>query len=135
MFSLFFLKTPLNIDREAINEMNEAEANGTFDYIPNLDAATAASESRVDLPNESNTDTTSAPRKSLTESVGDNTGGGESVHARISGSSDERPVQQRKTSPPIKRKNSLDDFELEIEGINLDDNIDVSVSKATQGRR
>lgn len=32
------------------------------------------------------------------------------------------------TSPPIvKRKNSLDDFELEIDGMNLDDNIDTSV--------
>lgn len=31
-------------------------------------------------------------------------------------------------SPPVvKRKNSLDDFELEIDGMNLDDNIDTSV--------
>lgn len=34
------------------------------------------------------------------------------------------------TLPPpiVKRKNSLDDFELEIDGMNLDDNIDTSVS-------
>lgn len=30
--------------------------------------------------------------------------------------------------PILKRKNSLDDLELEIEGINLDENIDTSVS-------
>lgn len=115
--------------------MNAAESNGTFDYIPNVDAATSASEfiqSRVDLPNETDGDTMSVPRKSITESIGSLGGGGDVAQTSITASSDERSVQQRKTSPPIKRKNSLEDFELEIEGINLDDNIDVSVSKAAQ---
>lgn len=106
--------------------MNEAEANGTFDFIPNLDPSTIISndiyKSRVEISDQTaDSNSSSIPRKSLTETIGGN-------QLTSSILSNERPLQQRKHSPPIKRKNSLEDFELEIEGINLDDNIDVSVN-------
>lgn len=116
----------MNIDRSAINEMNEAESNGEFDFIPNLDPSSIISndiyQSRVGM-SEQSADNNNCPiisRQSLIDTIG-------CGQETISTLSKEQPLQQQKISPTLKRKNSLEDFELEIEGINLDENIDISV--------
>lgn len=88
--------------------MKTAESNGTFEYDPNYH-----------------------PSDSISNNVAAQ--GFQSISAGTIKSFDlEQDIESEKPSsslpPAIKRKNSLDDFELEIEGINLDDNIDTSVS-------
>lgn len=91
--------------------MRVAESQGEFDFEPNFDPATA-DPSRPALP--FGTAATTIPTIGAATS---STNGGE-------------PPKETLPSPSVlKRKNSLDDFELEIEGMNLDDNIDTSVSK------
>lgn len=89
-----------------MQEMKAAEQNGTFDYNPTYD------------PN-----------------VDDAAGGnqrifrcGTVVPPTIGDKAATELLGDAQPPPLIKRKNSLDDFELEIDGINLDDNLDTSVS-------
>lgn len=77
--------------------MKAAEENNTFNYIPGLE-----NPNLVSLPPPSHTMTHVKLKKDV-------------INSEIIEESQE------------KRKSSLDDFELEIEGINLDDNIDTSV--------
>lgn len=86
-------------------EMKAAEASGAFDYDPNFD------------PSNVSLSTKTSQQSNAHQPARDNL---------IDISSEQLPSKER--SPPlVKRKNSLDDFELEIEGITLDDNIDTSV--------
>lgn len=125
---------PLNIERRAFTEMQEAEENGTFEYNPNLNGSSVALQ-----PNE--TGAFAENRISSNQQIGGNVVESNSVNnaatpiltsippASIDGTSNDK-LKQPSPPPPIKRKNSLDEFELEIEGINLDDNLDTSVSKS-----
>jgi len=80
-------------------EMKAAESSGAFDYDPNFDPSDVSLSTKTLQP---------------------------ALDNLIDISSEQLPSKER--SPPMaKRKNSLDDFELEIEGITLDDNIDTSV--------
>lgn len=114
---------PLNIDRDPLNEATIAEDNGTFEYIPGL---------KVD---NSSIDHTSTNLDSLSSIDFRKTS--DDYHiippASLKKPTLEEPTQKPNADPPqespTRRKSSLDDFELEIEGINLDDNIDTSVSK------
>lgn len=83
-----------------MQEMRTAEASSSFDYDPNWTPSSGVAQQIF------------VGEQDLKLNIGI-----PSAAAEIS------------TSPPIvKRKNSLDDFELEIDGMNLDDNIDTSVS-------
>lgn len=99
---------PLNIDRRAMNETQEAEERGQFEYDPNLKTeAVNNNESIVPIANriivQQQTFITTKTQNDI-------------------------DAPEKRSSPPIKRKNSLDEFDLEIEGIQLDDNLDTSVS-------
>lgn len=104
---MWCLKVPLNIERSTINEMKEAEASGRFDYDPKYDPSTSSAP-LISFGAASTT----------IPAIVSNTINSNAAH------SSEQPA----APPVIKRKNSLDDFELEIEGMNLDENIDTSVS-------
>lgn len=86
-------------------EMKAAESSGAFDYDPNFDPSNISSFTKTSQQSHANR----VPTDNL-----------------IDTSSEQLPSKER-TPPLVKRKNSLDDFELEIEGITLDDNIDTSV--------
>lgn len=110
--------------------MQAAEASGQFDYDPNYVAPAAGNVEQTPLVTF---------------------GGATTTIPTVAGSSQQQQQQQQKhnqqhqqvtsaaatvingdreaVAPPpvLKRKNSLDDFELEMEGINLDENIDTSV--------
>jgi len=96
---------PLNIERNAMAEMKAAESSGAFDYDPNYDPSNV-------LPLTKTSQQINAHQISTKDNL-------------IDISSEQLPPKER-TPPLVKRKNSLDDFELEIEGITLDDNIDTS---------
>lgn len=86
--------------------MRAAESRGDFSFEPNFDPATAPSPQSHPFGSAGTTiPTIGAAAASITNGAGPATA---------------------EVAPP-KRKNSLDDFELEIEGMNLDDNIDTSV--------
>ncbi|XP_037024935.1 coatomer subunit beta' [Bradysia coprophila] len=95
---------PLNIERNAMAEMKAAESSGAFDYDPKFD------------PSNSSSYTSTVQQSNAQRAATDNL---------IDTSSEQLPSKER-TPPLAKRKNSLDDFELEIEGITLDDDIDTS---------
>lgn len=95
-----------NIERNAMAEMKAAESSGAFDYDPNYDPSTNSSFTKTSQQINAHYDP--------------------STDNLIDISSEQLPPKER-TPPLVKRKNSLDDFELEIEGITLDDNIDTSV--------
>lgn len=105
---------PLNIERRALDEMHAAEDNGTFEYDPEFVSTD------VD-PNDTTTN-----RLFDLNAISNST----ETTTKIEPNANDVPVKPsaKQPSPPLKRKNSLDEFELEIEGINLDDNIDTSVS-------
>lgn len=111
IFEYHFFQLPLNIERSTLAEMRVAESRGEFEYQPNLDPATIPTINQQSLPFGS-AGTTTIPTIGATSAV--NAG--------------DEPSLKENTPPALKRKNSLDDFELEIEGMNLDDNIDTSVS-------
>lgn len=125
---------PLNIDRRAFNEMQEAEDNGTFEFNPNQEAAKASDETQHSIKSESfanriisdqKLDIKSDPSISINAVKKEALPVSTDENLLITTSTDE-PVK-RSSPPPVKRKNSLDEFDLEIEGINLDDNLDTSV--------
>lgn len=105
---------PLNLDRRALNEMREAEENGTFEFNPDSEALNASDETQF--------------HSTKSESFGNRIISHQKLDSKIeplSPSTDE-PVK-RPSPPPIKRKNSLEELDLEIESINLDENLDTSV--------
>lgn len=119
-------QVPLNIERRAFDEMQEAEESGQFEYDPS---------GQVPTTNNSNDDGVGSlgnrvivQQQTFTRTVSDapiiDLGGGNEINPPQSDST----TTEKRSSPPIKRKNSLDEFELEIEGIQLDDNVDTSVS-------
>lgn len=103
----FTSKIPLNIERSAVNEMQTAEENGAFDYTPGKSVTTPS--------------TVQLPSSSASQGLID-------FERHDDVPSSQKSSQVFSEQPPqLKRKSSLDDFELEIEGINLDENIDTSV--------
>ena len=82
--------------------MKEAEASGSFDYDPNYD------------PTKPRPQVEKAPIVPEPSVILD------------SKKDDDNP--DAPPPPALQRKTSLDDFELEIEGMHLDENIDTSVS-------
>lgn len=88
-------------------EMKAAESSGAFDYDPNFDPSNISSFTKTSQPSNN---AQHVPTDSL-----------------IDTSSEQLPSKDRTPPPLAKRKSSLDDFELEIDGITLDDNIDTSV--------
>lgn len=121
---------PLNIERRAMAELEDAENSGTFEYDPNVQVSANATDStnlvdgsfanRILVPQQN----FSAPAPPKTKSTDPTAtlNNADTVAAAAAATTEKR------SSPPIKRKNSLDEFELEIEGIQLDDNVDTSVS-------
>lgn len=115
-------QVPLNIDRHALNEMQEAEERGQFEYDPNLKLAAnedgiGAIANRVIVQQQ----IYSKPSTDASASQPPN--------EAIDSTQNEASATEKRSSPPIKRKNSLDEFELEIADMQLDDNVDTSVSK------
>lgn len=114
----------LNIERGALNEMQEAEERGEFEYDPSLKLpATGKNEdgivpiaNRVIVQQQTfmKPSTDAAPTKPLNDA--------NATPPNIASTT------TKQSSPPIKRKNSLDEFELEIADMQLDDNVDTSVS-------
>uniref|UniRef100_A0A1B0DLV4 Uncharacterized protein n=1 Tax=Phlebotomus papatasi TaxID=29031 RepID=A0A1B0DLV4_PHLPP len=92
---------PLNIDRNAISEMKAAEEGGAFDYSPNGTNSKQPKEVPVNWCG------TMPPSEGNLVDLSEQTA-------------------PKSDLPPPKRKSSLDEFDLEIEGITLDDNIDTS---------
>lgn len=86
--------------------MKAAESSGAFDYDPKFDPTNSASYTKT----SQHSNVQQVPTDNL-----------------IDTSSDDKFPSKERTPPLAKRKNSLDDFELEIEGITLDDDIDTSV--------
>lgn len=127
-------QVPLNIERRALNEMQEAEDNGQFEYDPHL--STNANATTEDGPianrvivkqqtfSKSSTNTAASPPSPSSTAATKLTS-----EPNIAAQQPDSSITEKRSSPPIKRKNSLDEFELEIEGIQLDDNVDTSVSK------
>lgn len=124
---------PLNIARNALQEMQEAEDNGKFEFNPNPQVPKASDERPHSTEPEpfanriishEKFDTKSEPlipinatKQPLASSIDGNISNTTST---------EEPVK-RLSTPPVKRKNSLEELDLEIESINLDDNLDTSV--------
>lgn len=121
---------PLNIERRALNDMEAAEQSGEFEYDPSLKGAPAVNSNNenghISMANRvivqqqifSSSQTDASNSEILQPSP---------AAASTAAVPPTIPAEKR-PSPPIKRKNSLDEFELEIDGIQLDDNVDTSVS-------
>ena len=91
--------------------MKTAESNGTFDYDPNLDLSTLIAKAFNDSTVISN---------NVTQNE-------RTIPPQLSTINTNSTTADTASAVPPKRKNSLDDFELDIDGINLDDTIDTSV--------
>lgn len=110
---------PLNIERRALDEMHAAEERGTFDFDPNTNGANDVNASTNDVDIVAIADRVIVQQQPASKTKED----------VIPSSS---ATNSSKQSPPqLKRKNSLDEFDLEIEGIQLDDNEETSVSHWT----
>lgn len=101
-------QVPLNIDRRAMNEMKEAEETGRFDFDPNLECPTPNNENGEILP--------LANRVIVQQQT--------LFTTNATTPPTEIDAPEKRSPPPVKRKNSLDEFDLEIEGIQLDDNLE-----------
>lgn len=115
---------PLNIDRAPVAEMRAAEASGAFDYEPQYRVPATATDAETPLVAFGGASTTIPTVPQATQA----TSGGSSSSTEEDGAANKAPPAV------LKRKNSLDDFELEIEGINLDENIDTSVGFGRRGQ-
>lgn len=108
---------PLNINRNPIAEMQEAEENGSFVYHPNVSPSDLTEDLLGGLK---------APSTHVPPPLGDHKKNDDDFSDAISSFN---PVSQSniETEPDKdKRKGSMDEFDLEIEGITLDDNIDTT---------
>lgn len=116
---------PLNIERRALNDMQDAEQNGEFEYDPSVKGAPPAPANGANENGHiSMANRVIVQQQNISKSTAD---------ASNSEILEANPIPatiptEKRPSPPIKRKNSLDEFELEIDGIQLDDNLDTSVS-------
>lgn len=126
-------QVPLNADRKPIDEMKNAEEIGTFEFIPgliNTTIKTTTTTDDIDWRDDKNDSSGGGGMTILQQQPKDN------YQKKIIDDDDDddndvhfnTTSKEIKIEPPPKRKSSLDDFELEIEGINLDDNIDTSVN-------
>lgn len=112
----------LNIERGALNEMQEAEERGEFEYDPSLKLpATGKNEDGiVPIANrvivQQQTFSKPSTDAASTEPLNDANATPPNIASTTA----------KQSSPPIKRKNSLDEFELEIADMQLDDNVDTS---------
>jgi coatomer subunit beta' len=104
---------PLNIERNPIEEMRQQELDGNFDF---LQPTSSSGSSHFYAKEKENL---VAEQNQILENY-------EDVKSELSKNTTEDAAVEKQQLP--KRKSSLDDFELEIDGINLDDNIDTSVS-------
>lgn len=102
--------------------MREAEATGNFDYDPKSkpppnNISETFKDSNVEINSTRTSDILSKP---ATDNL---------ISLDTSENTFESSALPPSAPPAVtqKRKNSLDEFELEIEGINLDDNLDTSV--------
>lgn len=114
----------MNIERRALVEMEEAENNGTFEYNPNLKPSSVPQSDTllnrlIDEKEATPLFASAIPASNATVNAVKPVPAANELTANTT-------VKQ--PSPPLKRKSSLDEFELEIEGINLDDTLDTSVS-------
>lgn len=98
---------PLNIERRAMNEMKEAEENGRFEFDPNLENPTPNNEDGEIIP---------LTKRVIVQQ--------QTFTTMATTPPTENAAPEKRSPPPIKRKNSLDEFDLEIEGIQLDDNLE-----------
>lgn len=105
--------------------MEAAESNGTFEYDPNLKSTTTA---RNDTSTNRLIDIDDLASVFSASTVTNTNINSAKVEANANDTTKNSSTKQLTPPPPLKRKNSLDEFELEIEGINLDDNLDTSVS-------
>lgn len=116
-------QVPLNIARHAFNEMQAAEERGQFEYDPSL-KLTSSTNNNIDgvIPIANRV---IVQQQVFSKPATDATATNSFSEPQ---QNDSTNAAEKRSSPPIKRKNSLDEFELEIEGIQLDDNVDTSVS-------
>uniref|UniRef100_A0A182TRM1 Uncharacterized protein n=1 Tax=Anopheles melas TaxID=34690 RepID=A0A182TRM1_9DIPT len=116
-------KVPLNIDRTPIEEMKMAENEGKFDYNPS-----ASSEATATLPNGNDVAAASVSKHVDPSAV--NTNSTQLAPSNVPPTITTTPMANvgGVSAAQVKRKSSLEDFESEIEALNLDDNIDTSVS-------
>lgn len=104
--------------------MQEAEEKGAFDYSPNTKLPSVSNANNELLENHTNEQPfTSTIPFATPATLTRNTINTEDLISLENNESNEKSP----SPPSLKRKNSLDEFELEIEGINLDDNLDTSV--------
>lgn len=116
---------PLNIERRALNDMEAAEEHGEFEYDPNLKDPLPENDSNEN-GHISMVNRVIVQQQIFSKPITDASEILQPSPATAPATST-IPTEKR-PSPPIKRKNSLDEFELEIDGIQLDDNVDTSVS-------
>lgn len=105
--------------------MEAAENNGTFEYDPNLKSTPTA---RNDTSTNRLIDIGDLANAFSVSSVTNTNINSAKVETSANDTTKNSSTKQLTPPTPLKRKNSLDEFELEIEGINLDDNLDTSVS-------
>lgn len=124
---------PLNLERRALNEMHDAEDNGKFEFNPNPQESKSSEETQHSNESESfanrilshqKLDTKSEPLVPINAT--------KTPLLPLSTTSTDEPIK-RASPPPVKRKNSLEELDLEIDSINLDDNLDTSVSSPILG--
>lgn len=120
---------PLNIDRNALSEMAEAEESGSFEFNPSArpSAENNVGQSEMFANRIFTQRSTDAKDESAYSKLAESNKQADATESfAADGFSSDRQTQP--LPPSAKRKSSLDEFELEIEGINLDENIDTSVS-------
>ncbi|XP_055621190.1 coatomer subunit beta' isoform X1 [Toxorhynchites rutilus septentrionalis] len=105
------INVPLNIERNPVEEMTAAENEGRFDYDPRINREGYVPPAK--------------PEADATEPEPATIVTGEILIPTLA-SDVSASLPQPPTVNPIKRKSSLEDFESEIEALNLDDNIDTS---------
>lgn len=110
-----------------MSEMKEAEASGKFDYNPHSNVKPSSSAGDDSQTNKT-TDTKHLLFNSGDHSISPAIIGQENSSRKLS--NDTITTKSDDGSPPIlpKRKNSLDELDLEIDGMNLDDDLVTSVS-------
>lgn len=118
---------PLNIERRALGDMEAAEQSGEFEYDPSLKGAPPANSSNenghISMANR-----VIVQQQMFSQSQTDASNSGILQPSPAAAAVPPTIPAEKRPSPPIKRKNSLEEFELEIDGMQLDDNVDTSVS-------
>lgn len=110
------INVPLNIDRCPVEEMKTAENEGRFDYDPSTGGEASSSAVTTQAGVQPPAAKEDRPATAATSTVS----AAQPHAATVPTTAAAAAVSQ------IKRKSSLEDFESEIEALNLDDNIDTS---------